>query len=64
MWYYISVKGNHYGRKEESGKVSTNYTHLINENLDQFEVVAIETETEYSNGLGWSETEDGIEYEE
>ena len=54
----------HYGRKEESGKVSTNYTHLINENLDQFDEFDIIESTEYSNGLGWFETDNGIEYED
>lgn len=40
--------------------MTTNYTWILNENLDQFEVESAETEYEYSNGLGWSETADGL----
>ena len=46
--------------------MTTNFTAIINENLDMFydEADCFETEYEYSNGIGWEETEDGFEYED
>lgn len=45
--------------------MTTNFTAIINANLDMFdETECFEEEYEYSNGIGWEETEDGIEYDE
>lgn len=43
--------------------MTTNYTWILNENLDQIEVESAEEEYEYSNGLGWHETADGLEWD-
>ena len=44
--------------------MTTNYTWILNENLDQIEVESAEEEYEYSNGLGWHETADGLEWDQ
>ena len=51
-------------RREVTDRVTTNYTWILNENLDQFEVESAEEEYEYSNGLGWHETADGLEWDQ
>ena len=47
--------------------MTTNYTHIINDNLDMMDIdipVEMDKAREYSNGMGWNETEDGIEWED
>ena len=51
-------------RREVTDRVTTNYTWILNENLNQIEVESAEMEYEYSNGLGWHETADGLEWDQ
>ena len=45
--------------------MTTNFNRILNDNLDMFDTAPVGSdEREYSNGMGWCETEDGIIWDE
>ena len=45
--------------------MTTNFNRILNDNIDMFDTTPVTSdEREYSNGMGWCETEDGIIWED